>query len=395
MLAALLALLLLAWAPRPAFAAQTLQGNTVTVASNQTIDDDVYAFGSTITIVGTVRGDVVAIGGTVTINGTVTGNVNAAAGTITISGRVGGSVRAVGGDITVDGRVGKDALIAGNTIDLAASARVDRDLNVAARTATLNGHVGRNVGADVQTLHIGDSASVHGDLRYGSDKADIAPGALLQGTVTHTHFDSYWPGTWQIWTTGAWPALVAFAWLRGFFSLSVLGVIFLLVAPRLGRRTVATLRGRPWASLGVGLAVLIAVPIIAALAFALGVFIGGWWLALLALAIYAIAVALSLPVTGLFVGQWLLQEAGARNVWPGAALMLGLALVMLVSLVPILGLLVVITAVIFGLGTLTLSLHGTVGRETRDTPEEPSAGSDFRTLPRVDDMRRPVDASTA
>ncbi|HVC80909.1 MAG TPA: hypothetical protein VNL35_10480 [Chloroflexota bacterium] len=394
MLGVLLALLMV-WAPRPALAAQTLQGNTVTVANTQTIDDDVYSFGSTITIDGTVRGDVVAVGGTITINGTVTGNVNAAAGTITISGQVDGSVRAVGGDITVDGRIGKDALIAGNTIDVAASARIGRDVNVGARTANLNGYVGRNVAANVQTLHIGGTASVHGNLSYGSDKADIAPGALIQGTVQHTHFDAQWPGTWQIWTTGVWPAVVAFAWLRGFFSLAVLGLLFLLLVPSLGRRTVTTLGRRPWASLGLGLAVLITVPIVTAVTFALGVFIGGWWLALLALAIYVLAIALSLPITGFFVGQWLLRHVGAREVWPGAALILGLALVMLASLVPILGALVVIVAVLFGLGTLTLSLYGARRSETKDTPGGLGSGSDLRPVPSMGEMRRTMDASTA
>jgi cytoskeletal protein CcmA (bactofilin family) len=394
MLGVLMALaLLLVWAPRPAFAAQILQGDTVAVAIDQTIDDDVYSFGSTITIDGTVRGDVVAIGGTVIVNGTVAGNVDAAVGTITISGRVDGSVRAVGGDITIDGRIGKDALIAGNTVNLTAKARIDRDLNVAARTATLNGKVGRNVSANVQTLHVGNTAGVHGSLTYGSETASIAPGALLQGPVKHAHFDAHWPGTWQVWTTGVWPAAVAFAWLRGFFSLAVLGLVFLLLAPSLGRRTVATIDRRPWASLGLGLAVLITVPLAAAVTFVIGVFIGGWWLALLALAIYVLAIALSLPITGYFVGQWLLQRAGTREVWPGASLILGLALLMLASLVPYLGGLVVLAAVLFGLGTLALSLHGAGGRESPDRRDGTVSGLDLRPVPSMDEARPPVDAA--
>ena len=46
---------------------------------------------------------------------------------------------------------------------------------------------------------------------------------------------------------------------------------------------------------------------------------------------------------------------------------------MLASLVPFLGALVVLAAVLFALGTLTLSLHGVAGQGTKGTPEEPSA----------------------
>jgi cytoskeletal protein CcmA (bactofilin family) len=351
----LLAMILLLALARPASGAQVTQGNTVTVATHQVVNDDLYSFGSTITINGTVRGDVFAIGGTITVNGLVTGSVNAAGSTITITGQVGGSVRAGGSTITLDGRIGEDALLAGSTITLSSGARVGRDLNVAAGTLTLNGYVGRSVAADVQTLHVGSTATVRGSLSYGNT-ATIAHGATLGGPVTHTHYGGRWPDTWQVWTTGIWPSLLVFAWLRGFLSLAVLGVLFLLLASRYSLRTETTLYKRPWISLGVGLAVLIGAPIIIVLAFVAGIFIGGWWLALLALAIYILAIALSIPVSGLFVGRWILQRAGAYTIWPGAGLILGLALLMLVSLVPILGALVICCAALFGLGSMALSL---------------------------------------
>ena len=55
----------------PALAAQVQRGNAITVDPNQTIDDDLYAFGGTITIAGTVNGDVYAFGGTVIVATTV------------------------------------------------------------------------------------------------------------------------------------------------------------------------------------------------------------------------------------------------------------------------------------------------------------------------------------
>jgi cytoskeletal protein CcmA (bactofilin family) len=380
----LLAMILLLALASPVSGAQITQGTTVTVTTNQVVNDDLYSFGSTVTINGTVRGDVFSMGGTITVNGTVTGSVNVAGSTITIAGRVDGSVRAGGSTITLNGRVGKDAMLAGSSITLASGARVGRDLDVAAGTLSLNGYVGRNVAADVQTLHVGSTATVRGSLSYGNT-ATIAPGAALSGPVRHTQYGGQWPGTWQVWTTGIWPSMLAFAWLRGFISLAVLGLLFLLVAPRYSLRTETTLYKRPWASLGVGLGVLIGGPIAGTVVFVAGIFVGGWWLALLALAIYILAIALSIPVSGLFVGRWILQRAGAYNIWPGAGLLLGLALLMLVSLVPILGPLVLFLAVLFGLGTMALSLGTGVEQET---------GSSFAGLgagqARAQDMRIPA-----
>lgn len=393
-LSLLLAVPLLLAVALPVSAAQITQGGTVTVASNQTVNDDLYSFGSTITIDGTIRGDVVALGGTIRINGTVTGSVNAAGSTITIAGQVDGSMRAAGSAITVDGSIGKDALLAGSMINLASRARIGRDLNVAAGTLNLNGYVGRNVAADVQTLHVGSTATVQGALRYGN-RADVVPGAALRGPITHTQFGAQWPGTWQVWTTGIWPAMLVFAWLRGFISLAVLGMLFLLVASRYSRRTEMTLATRPWASLGIGLGVLIGVPIAIGLAFIVGVFVGGWWLALLALAIYVLAIALSIPVTGLFVGRWLLQRAGAHNTWPGARLILGLTLLMLASLVPILGALVIFLAVLCGLGTLALSLGTTVEGATSGTGTESDTASTYRRNPVTGRLQYPEHSVSA
>jgi hypothetical protein len=370
-------ILLLAVAPSVS-AAQITHGGTVTVAANQVVNDDLYSFGNTITINGTVRGDVVAIGSTIDVNGTVTGSLNAAGGTITVAGRVNGSVRAVGSTINLNGSIGKDAVVAGSTINVASGAKIGRDLNAAAGTLNLNGYVGRNVAANVQTLHVGSTATVGGELNYGSSTADIAPGATVHGPVTHTEYGAQWPSTWQVWTTGIWPAMLVFAWLRGFISLAVLGLLFLLLAPRYSRRTEAALYKRPWASLGVGLGVLIGAPIAIVLAFVVGLFIGGWWLALLAIAIYILAIALSIPVSGMLVGQWILQRAGAHGAWPGAGLALGLAVLMLVSLVPILGALVILLAVLFGLGTLALSFGSDVEHSTGGSFGELGAKSPYR-----------------
>src|SRR2546428_342524 len=88
-LALCVALILLA-TPLTAAAADVRQGGTITVPADVTLEDDLYAFGDTISILGTVHGDVVATGvNNVNVDGTVTGDVITAANSVTIRGLVG------------------------------------------------------------------------------------------------------------------------------------------------------------------------------------------------------------------------------------------------------------------------------------------------------------------
>jgi hypothetical protein len=347
--------LLIALAPTQTFAAEPLQGNNVTVSRNQIINDDLYAFGGTVTIQGRVNGDVVALGGTVTVNGPVSGDVLIGGGTVNVSGRVGRSVRATGGTVTIDAPVGTDVAVAGGTVTLGSGARVGRDVLANAGSTTVDGRVGRNVRMGGGTLRLDDGAVVGGNLIYTSNQqAAIATGATVRGTIQRyaPQRMGFWPAAGLFGRTG--DSVVS--WLRTLIGLFVLGLLFILLAPRFGRRTVGTLGGSPWASLGLGIALLICVPIAALIVFVVGLFVGGWWLALILLALYGIALVLSIAVTGLFLGRWILERVGRGPVPLVWALLLGLVLLLLVSLVPVAGGLVTAVAMFCGLGALALTV---------------------------------------
>jgi hypothetical protein len=346
--------LLIALAPTQTFAAEPLQGNNVTVSRNQIINDDLYAFGGTVTIQGRVNGDVVALGGTVTVNGPVSGDLLIGGGTVNVSGRVGRSVRATGGTVTIDAPVGTDVAVAGGTVTLGSGARVGRDVLANAGSTTVDGRVGRNVRMGGGTLRLDDGAVVGGNLIYTSNQqAAIATGATVRGTIQRyaPQRMGFWPAAGLFGRTG--DSVVG--WLRTLIGLFVLGLLFILLAPRFGRRTVGTLGGSPWASLGLGIALLICVPIAALIVFVVGLFVGGWWLALILLALYGIALVLSIAVTGLFLGRWILERVGRGPVPLVWALLLGLVCLLLVSLVPVAGGLVIALAMLCGLGALALT----------------------------------------
>src|SRR3989449_3181459 len=192
---------LLAWLPVGASAADLRQGPSVTLGQGQTINDDIYAAGGTISIDGNVNGSVIAAGGTITVSGTVSRDVMVGGGTINVTGKVGGSIRAAGGNLTISGPVEQDVVITGGTVDIASGGTIGRDLVIAGGTATvaapvarrvtmgagdvtLRGRVGGDVRGSVDRLRL-DGAQIGGNLDYTSDNPVVmANGASVAGTTT-------------------------------------------------------------------------------------------------------------------------------------------------------------------------------------------------------------------
>ncbi len=352
----------------PAAAADTRQGQVVTVSAGETVDDDLYAFAATINILGTVCGDVVAFGGNVTVDGTVVGDLIVGAGTATVNGQVGGSVRVGSGTVTIDGRVGEDVVVGSGTLTLGGSSRIGRDLLAAGGSGTLSGDVARNVRAatgdmtldgriggdtvlDVGTLRLSDRAMLQGALVYTSERdATTAAGAVVRGSVERRTPPRATPIDPTARALGA-----GIDWLRGFVAFALLGLVMVVVLPGSTRRSADTLVASPLVSLGLGAGVLLGVPLVALLVFIVGLLIGGWWLGLVALALYFVAIAASVPVMALAIGRWLFARMGRGDrglVW---ALLLGLIILLLMTAVPVVGGVVLLLAVLLGLGALTVA----------------------------------------
>ncbi len=230
-----------------------------------------------------------------------------------------------------------------------------RRLQASADRLDLNGAVAGDVQADVATLNLGPGARVGGDLRYTSQKpASIAPGAQVSGRIQHTT-----PARAEATSPAAGFLSGLIGWLRALVGLFLLGLVLVLAFPRLTQHAVRAIRTSPWVDLGLGLALLIGVPIAAVAAFAAGLLVGGWWLALMALAIYAMVLAVGYVVAGLFLGQEGFRLLARRPVHPLVALIVGLAVLTLAGLIPYAGPVIALAAVVFGVGALVVGLwHG-------------------------------------
>jgi len=373
--------------PATALAADNRQGQTVTVGPNEIVNDDLYVAASTVDIQGTINGNLIAVGTTITVSGTVTRDVMAMGNSISIPGQVQGSARLAGGQITVAGKISGDLVVAANTVSLTSAALVGRDAMVAGNTVTLAGPITRNlqvagtdvvlsgpIGGDVTAwdtnLKLESGAAISGHLDYTSNQVlSQATGAAVAGYTHRSIPTSYAGGI----------AFGVINWLQTLVGLFILGVLLVLLAPGFDGKALLASRTAPWSRLGLGFAIAILVPVVGVMAFVIGLFIGGWWLAIFLFGIYALALTAAFVLTAQVMGRWALERFGSPNAHPFFALLLGLPVLMVVSTIPVLGWIAGMLAVIYGLGIEAFALPWgnrppAPTTKSSETPVMPTAG---------------------
>ncbi len=374
--------------PATASAIDMREGNAIVVARGETVSDDLYAFGNTITIDGTVDGDVVAFGQMVVINGDVRGSVLTAAQSVRIDGTVDGSVRAAGQLVDVNGIVDGDVLAGASQVtiggdvnrDVAAGAQnviidgsVGRNLMTGSESLTISGDVGGNVEAQSADVKVTRQGTVEGDLDYWSaDKALVV--GEVSGTTTRHDPPTDDKGTSRGGDGSGILAVILggiLAWIQSFVGLLVLGLVMVFALRRPMTGGSQAVADRLGVSLGVGLLVFFTTPMVGGFIFVVGLFIGAWWLALVLFAVYWLLLLAGLIVGCLSVGRAILSRA-SNSGEPAIAwsLLLGLVLVWLVAAVPFLGWLGAWLVMLAGTGGLVLLWMGKTEAPSKAMPPE-------------------------
>jgi cytoskeletal protein CcmA (bactofilin family) len=369
-------------------------GDTTTIAADQTIDDDLIVSGGTVQVRGRVTGDVVAAGGTIDIGGPVGGNLIVAGGTVNVDAPIAGTVYAASGTLNLDSTVGRNAVVAGGTVNVGDGATVGRDLAVSGGTVNLSGSVMRDVLVSSGTLNLTNDARVGGDLRGQVGDADIAPGAVIVGARALDRPRDDRPGV-----AGGLLAWLLWRLLMG-LGLLVVALVLAAAMPRLVMQTTGMLITHPWASLLTGFLTLVLTPIAIVILMLLLI---GIPLALILLALYLIALYIAPIFVAVLLGQWLLRRGSSLVL----AALAGVAIYVLVTLIPVLGGIVGFLAMLFGLGALVLTLFGRTthpiyplttyeGRRGREAGAEPAVREERMEAHEVKPERReepPPDAA--
>ncbi|GAG90300.1 unnamed protein product, partial [marine sediment metagenome] len=169
LIVSILAILLMTFAAVTVFAFDARYGDTITIASGEVIDSDLYVAGETIIIDGTINGDLIAAGKIIRVNGPVNGNIIAIGGTVHINSEVTHAVRIIGETLNISGTIGRDLLVAGEEVSLSSTAEIGNDLLLGAGTALIDGLIKGDINSGVENLTILSTANIQGKLTYTSE----------------------------------------------------------------------------------------------------------------------------------------------------------------------------------------------------------------------------------
>lgn len=348
----------------PSFALERRHGEFVTVAANETVDDNLLVAGNTVRVEGVINGDLLAFGRTVEVRGNVKGDLVSFAKRTVVSGTVEGRIYNFSQSLDLEGQLGHsiygwvqslrvddrghvgDGIVVGAG-DVSLEGEVKRSATIFAGNADVSGSIGRDLTMAGGSLTLTNTARVGGNLsarvRHLKD-VHIADGATIAGKrdiqvrvrksqFTRPRFYFYQ----AVWLAAAmlvgWLGLVLFP---GFFEACTQGV------------------GSGWRSLGLGVGVLAGVPV----AIIVGaITLVGIPVSLMLFAVYLAAIYLAKIWVGAFLGRVLLKPAGAtKHDWL-LGLLVGLLILSIVGFIPYLGGLVRLGMICLGLGAFSWQLY--------------------------------------
>jgi hypothetical protein len=237
----------------------------------------------------------------------------------------------VSGDAVIDGTVAGWLVVFDGRTEITGT--VDEDVVVFAGDVVLR--PGSRVGGDVISL----------------EDPHIEEGATIEGSVDD--LEARW-NFYDIGFVGRWAW-----WLAYTVSTLVLGLLLLLLARRLDWASVRAIRDRPGATVGLGLLVLLLLPIVAGLLVAT---IVGIPLGLSLLFALALVYSVGYVVCALALGRLVIKEPTSRYI----AFLMGWGALRLIALVPFLGGIAWILATVLGLGTIWVAMRGASGEVRPD-----------------------------
>ncbi len=316
----------------------------VQVMVRDSVAGDVMVAGSAVTFAGEAGGDVLSAGGNQRLGGTAMGSLRAAGGQVRVDMDVGRNATLAGGLVVLgpDSRVAGNAYLVGGSVLVRGS--VDQLVRIGARDAVIDGTVAGDVLVESGTLRLGPGAAIEGDLRYRLGRGEelvLEEGAHVGGEILPL---STRPGAWARWALRVVRVL-------GFL---LAGLVVVLLLPRLTLAAERRLGTRPLASLGLGIGLLVLVPL---LLVVLAVTIVGLPLAGVVLAMAGVAAYLAPLIPALWLGRVLLSGSSRPERGELAmAFLAGGVILALLALVPYAGPVVRIIGTMIGLGALVIAL---------------------------------------
>jgi cytoskeletal protein CcmA (bactofilin family) len=329
---------------------------------------DVWAAGAIVGIRGDSKRDIGAFGAEVDVDAASGRDTMVAGAVVSVRGMQGRDLNVAGARIAIESRVGRDLNVAGARVVVGPQAEVAGAANIVgadvlfsgtgkgpvtfhADHVQIDGRIAGDVLVRARQATVGRSAVIDGAVRFETfGEPTIEAGATVRGRQTVTTPQAPEVGVGTIFA--ALGAVIVFAIGAGL----VLGILLLIAARPFVERAIDRIRTAPLMTALVGLVVLILVPLVALLLMVtvIGIPIG---LLLLLAFPFTLLTAGALAAFGL--SDWLLNRGREPRSWGGRVLLLlvGLIVLTLIGLVPFLGFVSWMLALLIGLGALWHALR--------------------------------------
>jgi cytoskeletal protein CcmA (bactofilin family) len=312
-------------------------------------------------IEGTVEGDLIAFCSRLTIDGHITGDVIAFAQIVRINGTVDGNVRSFSSSVTFDGTVAKNVTSFAQNFELASNKEIHGSLMLFAAMASQDGRVGRDLLSMVGQHSL--DGFVGGAARMRSDKLTIGPSAEVVGKVqiksphepNISDKAKFGAGKPEItiekrrpdYTKPGYYWRQTLRWGAAF----VLGLLVVLLLP--GFLADSVRQGeRIGLSFGAGVLALIVTPVAAVVAC---ITIVGLAVGITSLLAWCLAIYSAQVFVGVFLGQKILGPTASTGAMIGR-LAVGLLIIRVAGMLPYAGEFAWLAVIIFGMGLVTLAI---------------------------------------
>jgi len=328
---------------------------------------NLYTVGNMVSIDSDIEKSLYVGGNVITVNGDIENNLCVGGSTIVIRGDVGDSVHAGGANILIESKIEEDLFIGGGNITISKSASIGGDLIIGGGTVDIQGSVAGNVllgggqvvinskiggqvDARVDELKLGPQAEITGKLVYKSPKeAFIDEGAKIFGGIDFTELKIK-KVSWSK-SKGMLFGILTLGFLIKLLMMIAAGLVLVYIFRNMIKWAIKESLSHFWVNLGRGFAALILTPI-AAIIILITV-IGAWLAGLISLA-YILMIFLSLTLANIVFGSWLIKVVKKRDKYlvNWQAVVLGVIVLNIISLIPFVGWLVVFTFMLISLGAL-------------------------------------------
>lgn len=332
--------------PRPAPENYYAAANRVDLTTP--VDGDAVVAGRIINLGQPVSGDVLAAGWRVILSAPASDDVRIAGSEVSILAPIEGDLTAAGGDLTVGPQVhvrGR-AWLSGGTVRT--EGVFDRELRIYGGTVTIGGEVREPLTVVAQSLTILPTAHLLAAVSYkGPAEARVESGAILTVPLAYERIAANEAQRQGL--PGAGSAVL--------FTLhiTIAGLLFFFLVPRISSGAAATLRAEPGRSVLAGFVLLVTVPVAALL---LMISVLGLPVGLALVAMYFVALLLGLLTTAYALGEFesrlLKRPPVVARSHRALVLMAGVVTLAVLRSIPLVGGWTVFVAVLFGLGSLAL-----------------------------------------